>query len=394
MTNEENATAAGEQVATQQTATPTPGVIEGSSENGTTAPTTEGQKASTEGQKPERDEKGLSLRASLKAAMQEAKETEKGDKAAPSVAPRKRKEVVFNKEPSSEQTSKTTSRYEAPASFTPEEREVFASLAPEIQGRILKINESLVEKHKTLQRREEQVRWAEQIVQEAQPLIEKFGETMSPYQAIVKALKLRNDLETGEPEAMAAAYLQRKGRPVPKELLERAQPSAGSAAESDLRKKVEELENRFKREELTRSAELHLTAWNSFTSQKNEAGANRYPDVNDTESGIQLATKIGQLVSGNTALSQEFIANIRSRNPHAGPIELLDAAYRYYGGRIDDSKPAQNTRKQPSTEEHLKRSAIAAASKPGSGGISSDRVVKYKSTRDALAAAMRSLSDS
>ncbi len=70
------------------------------------------------------------------------------------------------------------------------------------------------------------------------------------------------------------------------------------------------------------------------------------------------------------------------RIPGAGLRELVVEAYRFHGGRVDESQA-----KSPQTQEHLTRARRAAASVPGRAGQSSRPKKTYKDFDSALDAA-------
>ena len=154
-----------------------------------------------------------------------------------------------------------------------------------------------------------------------------------------------------------------------------------------MRKEFDELKLERQKETLQREAQGFLSDWGVFSEQKNAAGGSKFPDVmTDSETGRKLAADIGSLVGGRTEVSKQFIAKVRERLPNAGTVELFTQAYRFLGGRVDES-PAPVSK--AATQNHLQRSNRAASSVPGSGASFEPKGNVKLSRRDALARAMR-----
>lgn len=121
--------------------------------------------------------------------------------------------------------------------------------------------------------------------------------------------------------------------------------------------------------------------FDSMMNEKNKAGTTRFPDVKTDEEGTRLASNIGSLVR-----SPDFQAAVRSRIHGAGLRELVVEAYKWYGGRIDDSEATK------SQVNHLAKASRAASSVPGRGGSAGQLPKKkFVDTGDAIDAALDEL---
>src|SRR5690606_9927362 len=114
---------------------------------------------------------------------------------------------------------------------------------------------------------------------------------------------------------------------------------------------------------------------------RNKAGGTRFPDVKNDEEGTRLAANIGSLVR-----QPEFQAAVRARIPGASLREFVVEAYRWYGGRVDESEGAK------SQVNHLEKAKRAAASVPGRGASNGALPKKkFSDVGDAIEAALEAL---
>jgi len=226
------------------------------------------------------------------------------------------------------------------------------------------------------------------LADEVAPYLKSIGDKRSPYEAITLALKMRNEFEQGDPKQAAAAYLKAKGVAVPRDLI--TQESIDQEKFSPLQQRLSQLESKLAEQEQLRLREQQeevketlASAYVSFQKETNAAGAPKYPDLSDTEAGLRLVRNIGSLVNGATPLSQQFIANVNERIPGATYSRILEEAYKYHGGRVDES----DTPRSQTSQNQIAKSRRAASSVPGGSVQSTAPVKRYKSTAEALAAA-------
>lgn len=313
----------------------------------------------------------LSRRDALEVAIDAAKSAE--PKKQPS-RPVKKKEVVITER-------KETPKYEAPSEFTQEEKEFFSKSTPEQQATSLRLFKGHQDRRAQLGRELQEHSWVKKLADDVVPFLKSTGEKMTPQEALTAALKLRKELEEGNPVENAMRYLKRKGIEVPEGLAKLAKADEEDPKFSLLQKEIESLKLERQTENLQREAHGFLADWETFQTQENAAKLPRFPDVNNSESGQKLAGEIGSLVGGKTEISKQFIAKVAERLPKAGRVELFTEAYRFLGGRIDDSKAIET---KAATQNHLQRSNRAASSIPGSGSAFNPAGRVKLSRREAL----------
>lgn len=276
-----------------------------------------------------------------------------------------------------------------PAEFTADEKADFLLLSrkqQEAQIRLHKSRLSRLEEIKAASRDYEHVR---RFAQQIEPYIKARGIKEPADVAIQKAVALWAETKA-DPKRSAAALLKANGLPVPRDLLESEAPDPTTEKLFPLQERLNALESRIVQEDTAKAASALNAIWSSFEQAKNAAGSARFPDIQPDkgESGLQLATEIGSLVSGKTPLSLQFINSVRARNPQATAETLITEAYRFLGGKVDDSEAPRTQ----SPQQHLYKSNRAAASVPGRGvSSSSGAVKKFKSYREALEAAKAEL---
>lgn len=301
----------------------------------------------------------LSRRDALDVAIKASAESPK---------PPKKREVIINKETkeSAPIPEPSKPKYEPPSEYSAEEKEHFLSLTPEMQAKDLRLYKGVMQRKAELARELQENGWVKDLVKDVNPFLQSLGEKLRPHEAVAAAIKLRNELENGDPIQNSINYLKRKGVEVPRELLALADGGAENKENSDiasLRKEIESLKVERDQEKIKMEAHSFLSDFDTFAGQKNDAGGSLFPDVNNSEKGLKLAEKIGSLVGGKTEVSKQFIAMVKDRNPSIDRIELFKEAYRFFGGRVDDSKAPNKA----ATQNHIQRSNRAAASIPGSG---------------------------
>lgn len=291
--------------------------------------------------------------------------------------------------PSASESAQELPPLEPPAEFTRDEQDDFRQLSRKQQEAQLRLHKSRMSRLGEIKTATEEYKFVKDLARQIEPYVKARGHKETAEIAMQKAVALY--LETvNNPKASAAAILRAKGLPVPRELIDEESRDPVQEKLAPLEQKIQTLESKLAQEEHQKAATVLNSVWDSFEQAKNAAGTLRFPDASGP-SGFELASKIGSLVSGQTPLSQQFIETVRSRNPNANIETLLTEAYRFYGGRVDDSAAPPNTL---TPQKHLIKSNRAASSVPGRGASSTGgKVIRYKTSREALEAAVRDLAE-
>lgn len=278
----------------------------------------------------------------------------------------------------------------APGEYTSEEKKDFESLTRTQKEAALRLHKSRQSKLAEIKNATKEFKELKSLNDSIAPYLKAVGVKKPTEVALKEALEMWREFNDGDPKLAAAAYLEAKGVPVPKELVEAVENSKPDANQSALQNRLSHLENIIASNATQAQAQVLGQAWTAFEQATNAGGKPRFPDVGDTEAGLRMAANIGSLVRGDTPLSQQFVAQAKARNPGLDYQGLLIEAYRYFGGRVDDSEA---TRTQESQKQHIVNSSRAAASKPGRGApvASNGQVKKYKTYREAAAAALAEL---
>lgn len=281
-----------------------------------------------------------------------------------------------------------------PAEFDTEEKADFLQASRKGQEAILRLHKSRNKYLDKIKAEAAELQWAKDLAKEAEPYLKAVGEKMKPHEAVILSLKMRNEFDKGDPKKTAAQYLKAKGIEPPKELLEDSTPSTQFEEQiSPIQTKLNAIEQKIAKEEFEKKKGFLSSEWSSFEQEKNAAGELKFPDIQgNSEQVFKLSSNIGSLVGGETDLSKQFIANVTARIPGLTFQGLLKEAYRYSGGRVDDSETA---RTQENTQKHILKSNRAAASVPGQRGAGSvsGPVKKFKTRREALAHAIAEQSE-
>lgn len=332
-------------------------------------------------------EKGLSLREALEVAVavnseEESKEEPKQETPAPQEQEKEKEE----KPP----------ELKAPAEFTNEEKEDFAASSRKQQEASLRLYKSSRKRFEEIKQATQEYKEIKSLADSTAPFLKVMGVKEKNEVAIQKALALWHGFEYAEnPKFAAAQYLMAKGIDPPKEWLDGEKGNNflyGNAADDSkikpLQEKLNLLENRLAQEDKVKVESVLNQTWQSFEATKNASGTSRYPDLQG-QAGIEKAARIGSLVSGLTDLSKQFIASARDRIPDLTYMKLLEEAYRFNGGRIDDTAAT----KTQSAQNHLLKAKRAASSVPGgasSVGVNGAKK-KFLTYREAAAAALADL---
>lgn len=344
--------------------------------------------------KTEEPNKGLSLRDALEVAIEGHKEPSKDDDRARTTSdPSERNKAektpdaggnIQNKEPG----TGGTPALEPPSEWDKEDKELFYQASPAQQQASLKLHKKRQSMLEEIKREKGDLEWVKDLTKYVEPYLKSVGEKMAPQEALILALKMRDEFEKGKPKEAAAAYLKAKGIEPPRELLEENDEAEKENAKiKPLQDELNSIKNRLAQEDMTKARAILTEAWESFEQEKNAAGGPKYPDiVGNTESGLKLSSQIGSLVSGTTDLSKQFIANAKARIPDLTFDALLKEAYRFVGGRVDEAEAPRTQ----DTQKHLVKSNRAASSIPGRSSRTtvSGPVKRYKTVREAAAAAI------
>lgn len=342
------------------------------------------------------DEK-LSLRDALEIAVEGTKDGIQGTSSDSGGSERTeaKKEVVGDGvTENSSRSPEMPTGLEAPSEWTKEEKEDFKASSRGSQEAALRIHKSRSSKLEEIKTAKRELETYQKLAQDVEPFIKAMGMKESSPVAIQKALQMWKDFEHAEnPYTAAASYLKAKGKEVPKEWFSEIKAEKESIKEeiNPLRLQVEQINNRLAQEDVAKHRQFLSSEWQVFELEKNAAGSARYPDLNNTESGLRLAGNIGSLVSGESAVSQQFIATVKERIPNPTMQDLIREAYRFNGGKVDESEAARTQ----TTQSHLTKSNRAAASKPGRSTATSvsGPVKKFKTYREAAQAAMDELNN-
>ena len=324
---------------------------------------------------PVEESKPLSLRDALEVAI----ETHKSEPKEPTVEAKP-------EAPKAEEAPEIKP-YDPPAEWSKEEKETWAKIPREAQEPILRLDKSRKARIDEIRQASNEYKQIKELADSITPYMRSQGIKDPADVAMKKAVAMWHEFEHGDPKQAARAYLQAKGVD-PKELLvDSEEQNVIDEKLSAVQNSLNELKQEKVKEEQAKIAAVLNQTWGTFSGEEDAAGAPKYADiVGDSESALRLSGSIGSLVGGQTELSKQFIANCQSRFPDLTPVKLLEEAYKYYGGRIDET-PATKTQ---DPQEHLKKSNRAAASVPGRGssGLTSPSVKKFKTTREAAAHAL------
>lgn len=280
---------------------------------------------------------------------------------------------------------------EPPSEYTPEEKADFLALSRKGQEAQLRLDKSRKSKLDEIRSATEEHKSYKQLADTLTPYLKVHGVKEPSEVALKKAIHMWLEFENGDPKAAAAAYLQAKGIKPPKELLEASgENSLFDEKITSLQNELKEIKTRSVQNDVEAAKVVLQKAWIEFETEKNAAGKPKFPDADgNTESGLRMASSIGSLVSGQNELSKQFIANVQSRIPGLTLPRLYTEAYRYLGGRVDDSEAPRSQ----DSQQHIVQSRRAASSVPGKSvaPTSNGVIKKFKSRKEATAAALEQL---
>lgn len=339
---------------------------------------------------PPEEEKGLSLRDALEVAVEGTKEPAKDEVP----KPEQDKQETTEKRGSDNAAVDghlTQQATQPPAEWNAEEKADFLASTPKAQEAALRLHNRRQSKIEEIKREASDLQWAKDLAKEVEPYLKSVGGKKKAHEALIDALRLRHEFDTGNPKANALAYLKTKGIDPAKLLEIDGKESTSDEKITPLQKDISDIKMRIAQEDHSRATQILSSAWGEFEGAKNAGGNARYPDVGNSEAGLKLSANIGSLVRGDTELSKQFIANAKNRIPDLTYQSLLHEAYRYCGGKVDDSEAPTKTQ---STQSQIAKSSRAAASRPGSGAqTAGGKVKKFKTYREAASAAMAELQE-
>lgn len=348
-------------------------------ENGTSEkqPQQSTEAVTTEEKQPEL----LSRRDALEVGLEAVKEKEQAVAPVKAEPQQKEAEVVEAKPAAPE-----VPPLHPPAEWTKEEKEDFYSGTRKQQEASLRLNKARAGTLEQIRREKQEYDYLKKLSENVSPYIKAQGLKDSPEVAIQKAVAMWREFEEGDPRKAAAQYLKAKGLEVPQELLD--EKNSENDPLNPIQQRLESLESLIREERESKEREVLIGSWNSFQDTKNASGKPMFPDLH-SESGTNLAGQIGSLVSGRTELSKQFIAMAQARIPELDRTKLYAEAYKFLGGKVDESAPTKILDKARSTE-HIAKARRASASVMPSGSSSASTTSNGKlSRREALLLALQ-----
>lgn len=322
-----------------------------------------------EGEQSVEKEDKLSLRDALDVAFEATKEDVQSSKPNPKDIKEQEEEVV----------PQELKPLEPPAEYTTEEKEDFRQLSRKSQEAAIRIHTSRQTKLNEVRSAMREYTSTRELVLALEPYLKATGLKDPAEVALKKAVTMWKEFEQGDPRKAAAAYLKAKGIEPPSGLLEQEDKDEKI---TPLQERLDRLEKERAQERVQQTVQQFAGHWKAFEQEKNAAGSLKFPDLLTGEPGLQLASNIGSLVMGNHQDSVGFSAYIKARIPGASPTKLFEEAYKWFGGRVDDS--AEMPRSQDS-QKHIANSRRAASSIPGRAAHkASSGPVKKMTRREAL----------
>lgn len=352
----------------------------------------------TVGEEPKAEPtKGLSLRDALEVAVvaegdgKKPTRTDK-DKLEVSYKGKRGREEAKLPEPKPEPIAKVL---QAPSEWNKEEKADFEASTPKQQEAALRLHRSRSASIDEIRRARAELQHIERLSQDVEPFLRAMGNKDPSAVAIQKALKMWTEFEKAEdPRAAAAEYLRAKGKgdAIPEDWTATDAPTKQSQENASLLKELNDIKQRLAREDHARALQPVVETLHEFEATLNAAGKPKFPSFrsDDTsEDGLKFASQFGSLVNGVTEFSKEFIARTSARIPNLTRARLYEEAYKFSGGLVDESAAPRTQ----NTQKHLLQSSRAASSVPGNGtnSASSGTVRKFKTTREAAAAALAEL---
>ena len=288
---------------------------------------------------------------------------------------------------------------QAPGEWTPEEKADFAELTPKQQEAHLRLYQTRAKTLSELRALGEankaaanEAKWAKDLAEKMTPILKARGDK-DPFKTISDAVELVGQVDKDHLSSVAAILAARGEKELAEMVANKAKNSGGLPAPeiTALQTQVKELSSKISQKESEERTAMIGNAWRSFETLKNASGLPKYPDINASESGLKMSRDIGSLVYDDTPLARDFITRVRARNPNATYETLLEEAYKYLGGRIDNSETPARTQ---DTQKHVVKSSRAASSVPGKSSHSANGHGAVKlPLREALAKALAETKD-
>lgn len=255
------------------------------------------------------------------------------------------------------------SSHEPPAEWSKEEKEDFLASSPKAQAAALRLHKARQGKLEEIKRESAELQWAKDIAKEAISIAKQQGEEVPTQAHVLKSLRIVNEIQGAKSKQAVISILKAKNFEVPPEIekLAEADGKDSGGVNNAVLERLNKLESTLAHQNQATISQTLNQLWSGFERETNAAGAPKYPDVQG-DSGLRLASSIGSLVNGTTDLSKQFIAMVQERIPGATYLNLLEEAYKWSGGRVDDSQPT----KTQSTQQHIVRAQRASSVVPGS----------------------------
>lgn len=162
-----------------------------------------------------------------------------------------------------------------------------------------------------------------------------------------------------------------------------------SAEKSELRalqNEVNALKLEREQEKTERLANHFDSVFLKLQSRKSASGISAFPDIQNNETGMQMAAEIGSLVK-----EPVFRNLVLRRIPDASLEQFVEEAYKQLGGRITEENNTRSLSENKS--KHIQRSRLAASSIPGRSSTTIAAKRKTLSRREALAQAAEDLKE-
>ena len=330
---------------------------------------------------PVDEPKGLSRRDAIEVAVTALKEEPKAKEP-------KAKKIV--------EPVKEAPKFEPPSEYTREEREDFLSLTPKQQEASLRLHKSRLKTIEEIKRERAELDrekiehgHVRELGKQLEPLLKSRGAKESAYSLLAKAAQMVNEVDANPRQAILDLIKLRK-LDVSDDLLKQLKgddpiDSKFSQELSDLRKEVNDVKSEKEALRLQHTNNQILAAWDRLGSQKNAAGKPRFPDLFDeSEKGLRLASDVGSLVRNQHPHSAAFYQYLQARIPNPDDQRVLEEAYRWFNGAVDDSLEVPRTQ---NSKQHVAKMSRAIASTPGNSVPVEQPITKKLSRREAIALA-------
>lgn len=204
------------------------------------------------------------------------------------------------------------------------------------------------------------------------------GEENLPDEAkIAQALQLVDEIRKQNPAAIRAEL-----KKVGVDLDAQGQEPASSPEKQALQERLERLERERDEEKFNQTAAAFGNVFDQLAVEKTRTGQPVFPDLNNSEAGIELAREIGSLTK-----DPRFQAGVVRRFPDADLKVLVREAYKYLGGRVSGDPVRVSTE---TNQQHTQKARRAAAAVPGRTAprVNDSNLVGKLSNRAALAKAL------